>query len=208
MSQTQTQFSLPKLSYNYQALEPHIDAKTMEIHHSKHHQGYVDKLNKALDGHDDLLNLEIHALLQKFDKLPEDVKTPVRKHGGGHANHSLFWRTMSPQGGGQPSGALLSAIEKQFESFDNFKSKFKEAATGQFGSGWAWLLLDGDKLKIESTPNQDSPWMKGKKPILGADVWEHAYYLKHQNKRGDWIDEFWNVVDWSEVAKVYDEVKR
>ena len=207
MSQTKTKFSLPSLDYNYESLKPHIDAKTMEIHHSKHHQGYVDKLNKALEDHDDLLELDIQDLLQKFDSLPDKVKEPVRKHGGGHANHSLFWRTMSPQGGNEPSGDLAKAIDSKFGSFDDFKKKFKEAATGQFGSGWAWLLLDGSELKIESTANQDSPWMSGKKPILGIDVWEHAYYLKHQNKRGDWVDEFWNVVDWTAVNKIYKEVK-
>lgn len=208
MSKTKTKFELPKLSYNYAALEPHIDAKTMEIHHSKHHQGYVDKLNKALEDHPDHQDKSLEELLSGIKKLPSDLQAPVRKHGGGHANHSLFWEIMSPKsGGGKPSGDIAKAIDKDFGSFDKFQEKFKNAATSQFGSGWAWLIYQDGELLIESTANQDSPIMEGKRPILGVDVWEHAYYLKHQNKRGDWIDEFFKVIDWGKVDELYKEAK-
>jgi superoxide dismutase, Fe-Mn family len=207
LSPTKTKFTLPELSYAYKALEPHIDAKTMEIHHTKHHQGYVDKLNKALEDHPDYQNLELHDLLKKHDSLPNELKAPVRKHGGGHANHTLFWRTMSPDGGGEPSGDLATDIAGKFGSFESFKDKFKEAATSQFGSGWAWLLIKDGTLSIESTANQDSPWMENKVPILGVDVWEHAYYLKHQNKRADWIDDFFKVIDWDAVGSIYEKVQ-
>lgn len=200
---TTTKFSLPKLDYAYDALEPKIDAKTMEIHHSKHHQGYVDKLNKALEDHPKYFEYSLEKLLGSIKELPEDIQDPVRKHGGGHANHSLFWKIMSPNGGGKPEGKVAEAIEKSFGGFDKFKEKFKECATGRFGSGWAWLLVADGKLAIEDTLNQNSPLMDGKKPILGIDVWEHAYYLKHQNKRGDWVDNFFEVVDWKEVEKRY-----
>ena len=204
---TTTKFSLPKLDYAYDALEPKIDAKTMEIHHSKHHQGSVDKLNKALEDHPKYFEYSLEKLLGSIKELPEDIQDPVRKHGGGHANHSLFWKIMSPNGGGKPEGKVAEAIEKSFGGFDKFKEKFKECATGRFGSGWAWLLVADGKLAIEDTLNQNSPLMDGKKPILGIDVWEHAYYLKHQNKRGDWVDNFFEVVDWKEVEKRYKDAQ-
>lgn len=194
-------YKLPDLPYAYDALEPHIDAKTMEIHHSKHHATYVDKLNTALESQEDLQSMPIEALISDLNAVPEDIKTAVRNNGGGHYNHSLFWELMSPDGGGEPSGKLLEAINQNFSSFDEFKSKFKEVALARFGSGWVWLTKDGDKLVIESTPNQDSPVMDGKHIVLGLDVWEHAYYLKHQNKRPDYVDSWWNVVDWAEVEK-------
>lgn len=196
-------FQLPKLDYSYDALEPHIDAKTMEIHHTKHHQAYIDKLNKAIEG-TEWADKSIEEIIKNIDSVPEDIKKTVRNNGGGHYNHSLFWKMMSPDGGGEPAGELLDKINDAFGDFDKFKEEFAEAATGQFGSGWAWLVLDGDKLAIVSTPNQDSPLTDGKTPILGLDVWEHAYYLKYQNKRPDYIDAWWNVVNWSEVAKRLD----
>lgn len=202
---TTTKFSLPKLDYDYDALEPKIDAKTMEIHHSKHHQGYVDKLNKALEDHPKYFEYSLEKLLGSIEELPKDIQDPVRKNGGGHANHSLFWNIMSPKGGGKPQGKVSDAIDKAFGGFDKFKEKFKECATGRFGSGWAWLLISDGKLAIEDTLNQNSPLMEGKKPILGIDVWEHAYYLKHQNKRADWVDNFFEVVDWNEVERRYNE---
>ena len=198
---TTTKFSLPKLDYEYDALEPKIDAKTMEIHHSKHHQGYVDKLNKALEDHPKYFEYSLEKLLGSINDLPKDIQDPVRKHGGGHANHSLFWKILSPKGGGKPQGKVSEAIDKTFGGFDKFKEKFKECATGRFGSGWAWLLVSDGKLAIEDTLNQNSPLMDGKTPILGIDVWEHAYYLKHQNKRGDWVDNFFEVIDWNEVER-------
>ena len=202
---TTTKFSLPKLDYEYDALEPKIDAKTMEIHHSKHHQGYVDKLNKALEDHPKYFEYSLEKLLGSINDLPKDIQDPVRKHGGGHANHSLFWKILSPKGGGKPQGKVSEAIDKTFGGFDKFKEKFKECATGRFGSGWAWLLVSDGKLAIEDTLNQNSPLMDGKTPILGIDVWEHAYYLKHQNKRGDWVDSFFEVIDWNEVERRYNE---
>jgi len=202
---TTTKFSLPKLDYEYDALEPKIDAKTMEIHHSKHHQGYVDKLNKALEDHPKYFEYSLEKLLGSINDLPKDIQDPVRKHGGGHANHSLFWKILSPKGGGKPQGKVSEAIDKTFGGFDKFKEKFKECATGRFGSGWAWLLVSDGKLAIEDTLNQNSPLMDGKTPILGIDVWEHAYYLKHQNKRGDWVDNFFEVIDWNEVERRYNE---
>lgn len=202
---TTTKFSLPELDYAYDALEPKIDAKTMEIHHSKHHQGYVDKLNKALEKHPKYYDYSLEKLLGSIKELPEDIQDPVRKHGGGHANHSLFWKIMTPKGGGKPQGKVSDAIDKAFGGFDKFKEKFKECATGRFGSGWAWLLVSDGKLAIEDTLNQNSPLMEGKKPILGIDVWEHAYYLKHQNKRADWVDNFFEVIDWNEVERRYNE---
>lgn len=194
-------FKLPDLPYAYDALEPHIDAKTMEIHHSKHHSTYVDKLNAALESQEDLQNQPIEKLIADLDTIPEEIRTAVRNNGGGHFNHSLFWELMSPEGGGEPSGKLLESLNQSFGSFDEFKSKFKDAAVGRFGSGWAWLVKDGENLLIESTPNQDSPAMEGKHIVLGLDVWEHAYYLKHQNKRPDYIDSWWNVVNWGEAEK-------
>jgi len=198
-------FTLPDLGYDFDALEPHIDAKTMEIHHDKHHAAYVEKLNAALEGHEDLQKMDIVELITNLDKVPEDIRTAVRNNGGGHANHSFFWTIMSPDGGGEPSGELAEAIKSTFGSLDDFKGKFKEAAVGRFGSGWAWLCQQDGKLHICSTPNQDSTVMEDKNhaPLLGLDVWEHAYYLKYQNKRPDYVDAFWNVVDWSQVEKYF-----
>jgi len=192
---------LPPLPYAFDALEPHIDAQTMEIHHDRHHATYVNNLNAALEAHPDLQSKSIEELISNLDALPEAIRTAVRNNGGGHANHTLFWEILSPNGGGAPTGELADAINAAFGSFDNFKAEFTKAATTRFGSGWAWLIVDGDKLAITSTPNQDSPLMEGKTPILGLDVWEHAYYLKYQNKRPDYISAFWNVVNWDEVSK-------
>ena len=190
-------YSLPSLPYDYSALEPHIDAKTMEIHHTKHHQTYVDKLNAAVEGHE--VPTSVDELLRQFNGLPADIQGAVRNHGGGHSNHSLFWQIIGPDGGGEPTGDVASAIDDGFGSFKEFRDKFSAAATNQFGSGWAWLIVDGSNLDVISLPNQDSPLMEGKTPILGLDVWEHAYYLKYQNKRPDYIEAWWNVINWSEV---------
>jgi Fe-Mn family superoxide dismutase len=198
-------FTLPDLPYDYDALEPHIDEKTMRVHHDKHHAGYTRKLNAALEGHDDLQEHSIEELLAGLDNLPADVQTAVRNNGGGYYNHSLFWSTMSPDGGGAPEGALGEAIAEQFDSYDAFQDAFKSAATGQFGSGWAWLVAHPDgSLEVTSTPNQDNPLMEGHHPILGLDVWEHAYYLHYQNERGTYVDHFWNVVDWGAVNANYE----
>lgn len=194
-------YSLPDLPYDYSALEPHVDAKTMEIHHTKHHQTYVDKLNAAIEGNDSLQYDHVDDLLKNFDSVPQDVKTPVRNHGGGHSNHTLFWTIMGPDAGGEPSGEIASAIDDAFGSFKEFRDKFNTAATNHFGSGWAWLVLDAGKADVISLPNQDSPLMQGKVPLLGLDVWEHAYYLKYQNRRPDYIAAWWNVVNWDAVAK-------
>ena len=200
--------TLPELKYAYDALEPHIDARTMEIHHTKHHQGYVNKLNAALEGHDKWASKSVEELLSDLGSLPQAIQTDVRNNGGGHANHSLFFAHLSPQGGGQPSGSLSSEISNAFGGFSSFKEKFAEAATGRFGSGWAWLVLTGaDELRIISTGNQDSPIIMGHKPLMGLDVWEHAYYLKYQNRRPDYVEAFWNVVDWNEVQKNLDAAK-
>ncbi|MBC8589462.1 superoxide dismutase [Paratissierella segnis] len=196
-------FKLPELKYSYEALEPYIDAKTMEIHHTKHHQTYIDNLNNALEGHSNLQNMNIEELIKSLDEIPEDIKTAVRNNGGGHYNHSLFWEWMSPNGGGKPEGELARKIDEDLGGFEKFKEDFKKAALGRFGSGWAWLVLDGGKLSIVSTPNQDNPISEGKKPLLGIDVWEHAYYLKYQNKRADYIDAFWNVVNWKKVEESF-----
>jgi len=203
-------FKLPDLGYGFDALEPHIDAKTMEIHHDKHHAAYVEKLNAALEGHDDLAKMDIVELITNLDKVPEDIRTAVRNNGGGHANHSFFWTIMSPDGGGEPKGELAEAIKKEFGSFEDFKTKFKEAALGRFGSGWAWLCYQDGKLHICSTPNQDSTVTEDKNhaPLLGLDVWEHAYYLKYQNKRPDYVDAWWNVVNWGQVEKYYEMVSK
>lgn len=198
---------LPALPYAFNALEPHFDALTMEIHHDRHHATYVNNLNAALEGHADLQAKSIEELIGNLDAVPEAIRTAVRNNGGGHANHTLFWEILSPNGGGAPSGELADAINSAFGSFDNFKAEFTKAATTRFGSGWAWLIVDGGKLAITSTPNQDSPLMEGKTPILGLDVWEHAYYLKYQNKRPDYIAAFWNVVNWDEVSKRYSAAK-
>lgn len=198
-------FVLPKLSYDFAALEPHIDAKTMEIHHDKHHATYVEKLNTALEGHPDMLKADIVDVITNLDKLPEDIRTAVRNNGGGHANHSFFWDIMSPKGGGEPKGPLAEAIKSTFGDFEKFKTTFKDAAIGRFGSGWAWLCHHEGKLHVCSTPNQDSTVMEDKNhaPLLGLDVWEHAYYLKYQNKRPDYVDAWWNVVDWQLVEKYF-----
>ncbi|HZK47388.1 MAG TPA: superoxide dismutase, partial [Atopostipes sp.] len=195
------------LPYAYDALEPHIDEETMKLHHDKHHNTYVEGVNKAIEGHEDLQKLSIEELVAKLDEVPEDIRTAVRNSGGGHANHSLFWEIMSPNGGGEPTGELGDAITDAFGSFDDFKSEVKTAGTGQFGSGWAWLVVDNGDLKVVNTPNQDSPLTDGKTPIFGVDVWEHAYYLNYQNKRADYLDAFWNVVNWDEVAKRYNDAK-
>jgi Fe-Mn family superoxide dismutase len=194
-------YELPDLPYAPDALEPHIDARTMEIHHGKHHAAYISNVNKALEGHPDLAAKSVEELISDLAAVPEDIRGAVRNNGGGHANHSLFWTIMSPDGGGEPSGDLADAINAACKSFDDFKKQFHQAGMTRFGSGWAWLSVDGGKLKVESTPNQDSPLMEGRIPILGCDVWEHAYYLKYQNVRGDYINAFFNVIDWDAVAE-------
>ncbi|QKI83161.1 superoxide dismutase [Kroppenstedtia eburnea] len=203
-------YELPALPYASDALEPHFDKETMEIHHGRHHKTYVDKLNGALEGQAAALQeMSVEDLMKNIDQVPESIRTAVRNNGGGHANHSLFWKILSPNGGGQPTGELATAIDSAFGSFEKFKEEFTNAAVGRFGSGWAWLVLGKDgSLAITSTPNQDSPLMEGLQPILGLDVWEHAYYLKYQNKRPDYIKAFWNVVNWDEVGKRYEEAKR
>ncbi|MGZ4398300.1 MAG: superoxide dismutase [Gaiellaceae bacterium] len=193
-------FELPPLPYDYAALEPHIDEQTMRIHHDKHHQAYVDNANAALAG-TDLADAPVEEVLRKLSSLPEDKQTPVRNNAGGHCNHTMFWQIMSPNGGGEPSGDVASAIEQAFGDFDAFKAQFADAAVKRFGSGWAWLVHDGGALRIISTANQDSPIMDGLTPVLGCDVWEHAYYLKYQNRRPDYIAAWWNTVNWEEVAK-------
>lgn len=196
-------FELPKLPYAYDALEPHIDARTMEIHHSKHHATYVANLNKALEGKTDLQAKSVEALLANLTAVPEAIRTAVRNNGGGVANHSMFWKLMAPKAGGDPKGEVANAIDKSFGSFQAFKDQFAQAGLGRFGSGWAWLIADkAGALKIVSTANQDSPISEGQKPILGIDVWEHAYYLKYQNRRADYIAAWWNVVNWDEVARL------
>ncbi|MCB2154006.1 superoxide dismutase [bacterium] len=201
-------YTLPDLPYAKDALEPHIDAKTMEIHHDKHHGGYVKKTNAALEGHADLAAKSIEDLISDLSAVPEDIRGGIRNNGGGHANHSLFWTVMSPNGGGAPTGDLATAIDAAFGSFDGFKEKFSNAAATRFGSGWAWLVVKDGKLAVTSTPNQDNPLMDGSgTPILGLDVWEHAYYLKYQNLRPDYIAAFWNVVNWEEVAKRFASAK-
>jgi Fe-Mn family superoxide dismutase len=195
-------FKLPDLPYAFDALEPHIDAKTMEIHHDKHHAAYTNKLNEALEKHPELQGKSIEELLGSIDSVPDAIRTTVRNNGGGYANHSLFWAIMGPDGGGEPGGALADAISSTFGSFDSFRKKVSDAAAGQFGSGWGWLVRDGaGKLDVYSTPNQDSPLMRGHTPLLGVDVWEHAYYLKYQNRRPDYLQAWWNTVNWAEVAK-------
>jgi len=198
-------YKLPDLPYDFDALEPHIDEKTMKIHHGKHHQGYTNKLNAALEGHD-FADLSIEEVLQRIDEVPADKRQAVINNGGGYANHKLFWTILSPNGGGAPDGKLADAINEAFGSFDEFKEKFSSASAGQFGSGWGWLCVDSNgNLKVTSTANQDSPLMDGLTPILGLDVWEHAYYLNYQNRRPDYISSFWNIVNWDQVAKNYTE---
>ncbi len=193
-------FTLPELPYAYDALAPYIDAQTMELHHSKHHQAYVDKLNAAIKD-TEFVDKPLEEILHNLDTLPEDIRTTVRNNGGGHYNHSFFWEIMSPNGGGEPGGELAEMIAASFGSFDAFKTQFGDAAVARFGSGWVWLTQEGDVLVITSTPNQDSPMMDGKRPLLGLDVWEHAYYLKYQNRRPEYIAAWWNVVDWSKVEE-------
>jgi Fe-Mn family superoxide dismutase len=198
---------VPPLPYGFDALEPHIDARTMEIHHDKHHAAYVTNLNKALDGHADLQSKSVEDLLRGFDSVPESIRNAVRNHGGGHANHSLFWQIMGPGGGGAPSGELGDAIERDLGGFDSLKEKLNSAAAGQFGSGWGWLVVNGGKLEVIARPNQDSPLMEGKTPLLGVDVWEHAYYLKYQNRRPDYLAAWWNTVSWPAVAELYNRAR-
>ena len=201
-------FKLPELNYAYDALEPHIDKQTMEIHHTKHHQTYIDNLNKALEGYPELQEKAIKELIKNLNQLPDEIKTAVRNNGGGHLNHKMFWKTMSPNGGGAPVGEVAKKIDEDLGGFEKFKEKSKKAALGRFGSGWAWLVLEENgKLAITSTPNQDNPLTEGKKPLLGIDVWEHAYYLKYQNKRADYISSWFNVVDWNKVEEKYNKVK-
>lgn len=202
-----SKFELPELPYAYEALEPTIDKETMNIHHTKHHNTYVTNLNAALEGHADLQNKTVEELISNLNAIPEDIRTAVRNNGGGHANHSLFWKILSPNGGGEPSGELADKINEKFGSFDAFKEQFEKAAAGRFGSGWAWLVYNNGELEIMSTPNQDSPIMEGKTPLLGVDVWEHAYYLKYQNRRPEYLSAFWNVVNWDEVSKNYTNAK-
>jgi superoxide dismutase, Fe-Mn family len=200
-------YKLPELPYAHDALEPHIDARTMEIHHGKHHQTYTTKLNEALEKHPDQQSRSLEELLRDIDSVPEDIRTAVRNNGGGYHNHDLFWRIMGPNGGGEPSGALADALKQKFGAFDDFKKKVSAAGANQFGSGWAWLVVANGELDVYSTANQDSPLMKGHVPILGVDVWEHAYYLKYQNKRPDYLEAWWNTVNWDEVAKRFDAAR-
>ncbi|MDR4888951.1 superoxide dismutase [Bacillus sp. HNG] len=200
-------YELPQLPYAYDALEPHIDKETMNIHHTKHHNTYITNVNNAIAGKADLESKSVEELVSNLDAVPEDIRTAVRNNGGGHANHSLFWTILSPNGGGEPTGELADAINSKFGSFEAFKDAFSKAATTRFGSGWAWLVVNNGELEVTSTPNQDSPLMEGKTPILGLDVWEHAYYLNYQNRRPDYIAAFFNVVNWEEVANRYNAAK-
>jgi len=202
-------FTLPDLPYDYNALEPHVDEQTMRIHHDKHHGTYVTNLNAALEKHPEFdAGNDIDALLRRIDEVPEDIRTAVRNNGGGHANHTMFWEIMGPNGGGQPSGALADAINSAFGSFDEFKTKFADAGKTRFGSGWSWLVAGKDGgLQVISTPNQDSPLMDGQYPVMGLDVWEHAYYLKYQNRRPDYIEAWWNTVNWDEVARRFERAR-
>jgi len=202
-------YELPPLPYPKEALEPHIDAQTMEIHHGKHHAAYIANVNKAIAGKAELESKSVEDLISNMSAIPEDIRGAVRNNGGGHANHSLFWRILGPKAGGAPSGKLAEEINATFGSLEAFKEKFEAAGMGRFGSGWAWLIVNkSGKLEVTSTPNQDNPLMDGNKPVLGCDVWEHAYYLKYQNRRADYLKGFWNVVNWAEVAKNYEAAKR
>ena len=198
---------LPNLPYAYDALEPHFDKETMNIHHTKHHNTYITNLNAALEGHAELADKSVEELVANLNEVPEAIRTAVRNNGGGHANHTLFWTILSPNGGGQPVGELATAIEAKFGSFDAFKEEFAKAGATRFGSGWAWLVVNNGELEVTSTPNQDSPLTEGKTPVIGLDVWEHAYYLNYQNRRPDYIGAFWNVVDWNVAEKLYQEAK-
>ena len=199
-------FELPPLPYDYSALEPYIDTQTMQLHHDKHHQTYVTNVNNALQGQDQLASMSVDDLLRNINQVPESIRTAVRNNAGGHSNHSMFWNIMKPNGGGEPTGDLASAIQQAFGSFDAFKTAFNDAGTKRFGSGWAWLVLDSSgKLQVISTANQDSPLMDGLYPVMGNDVWEHAYYLKYQNRRPEYLNAWWNVVNWDEVARRYSQ---
>ncbi|MDA1521829.1 superoxide dismutase [Mn] [Bacillus cereus] len=198
---------LPNLPYTYDALEPHFDKETMNIHHTKHHNTYITNLNAALEGHAELADKSVEELVANLNEVPEAIRTAVRNNGGGHANHTFFWTILSPNGGGQPVGELATAIEAKFGSFDAFKEEFAKAGATRFGSGWAWLVVNNGELEVTSTPNQDSPLTEGKTPVIGLDVWEHAYYLNYQNRRPDYIGAFWNVVDWNAAEKRYQEAK-
>lgn len=200
-------YTLPELPYAYDALEPYIDEETMHLHHDKHHNTYVTNLNAAIEKHPELGEKTVEELLADFDSVPEDIKTAVRNNGGGHANHSFFWEILAPNAGGEPTGAIKEEIEETFGSFADFKEEFKTAATGRFGSGWAWLVIKDGKLAITSTANQDSPLMEGQTPVLGLDVWEHAYYLKYKNVRPDYINAFWNLINWDKVNEFYANAK-
>ena len=201
-------FELPPLPYDYNALEPYIDTQTMQIHHDKHHQTYVTNLNNALQGQDQLASMSVDDLLRNINQVPDSIRTAVRNNAGGHSNHTMFWNIMKPSGGGQPTGDLGNAIQQTFGSFDAFKAAFNDAGTKRFGSGWAWLVLDSSgKLQVISTANQDSPLMDGLYPVMGNDVWEHAYYLKYQNRRPEYLNAWWNVVNWDEVARRYEQAR-
>ncbi|CAN5375402.1 superoxide dismutase SodA [soil metagenome] len=203
------QHTLPDLPYDYSALEPHIDEQTMRIHHTKHHQAYVNNLNDALQGHDELQNMDLERLLRDIENVPQDIRTKVRNNGGGHHNHTLFWQIMRPNGGGEPGGALGEEMRSAFGDFGSFRDQFANAAKGRFGSGWAWLVRgEGGRLQVIDTANQDSPLMMGYTPILGLDVWEHAYYLNYQNRRPDYIESWWNVVNWEEVTRRFQQSQR
>lgn len=204
---TMAKHELPNLPYAYDALEPHFDKETMNIHHTKHHNTYVTNLNAALEGHAELADKSVEELVANLNEVPEAIRTAVRNNGGGHANHAFFWTILSPNGGGQPVGELAAAIEAKFGSFDAFKEEFAKAGATRFGSGWAWLVVNNGELEVMSTPNQDSPLTEGKTPVIGLDVWEHAYYLHYQNRRPDYIGAFWNVVDWNAAEKRYQDAK-
>ena len=200
-------YTLPELPYAYDALEPYMDVETMHLHHDKHHNTYVTNLNAAIEKHPELGEKSVEDLISDMNAIPEDIRTAVRNNGGGHANHTFFWKIMAPNAGGQPTGAIKEAIDETFGSFDEMKAALKTAATGGFGSGWAWLVVNNGKLEITSTPNQDSPLMDGQTPVLGLDVWEHAYYLKYKNVRPDYIEAFWNVVNWDKVNELFAAAK-
>ncbi len=201
-------FTLPKLNYAYDELEPYLDARTMEIHHGKHHAAYIANLNKALEGQAQFEHATVEELISHLNDVPQEIREAVRNHGGGHYGHSLYWSIMSPTGGGKPNGDVAKAIDKHFGSFEQMQDELSKAAISRFGSGWGWLVVNGDKLEVMSTPNQDTPFMEDKKPILVVDVWEHAYYLQYQNKRPDFVSSWWNVVDWEEVNRLYDGAHR
>ena len=199
-------FELPPLPYDYSALEPHIDTQTMQLHHDKHHQAYITNLNNALQGQSQLASFSAEDLLRRINEVPESIRTTVRNNGGGHVNHTMFWQIMKPNGGGEPAGNLASAIQQAFGSFDQFKAAFNDAGLKRFGSGWTWLVLNANgQLQVVSTANQDSPLMDGLYPVMGNDVWEHAYYLKYQNRRGDYLNAWWNVVNWDEIARRFQQ---